>query len=182
MTEYLIKVKGTTPLLSHRFIGKDENKRVMRLPEVEQASEYAYRVDPDNDKSNLAALGYWFRGALVESFLSSAGSKSVRKTKEEVGPRLWVKPDLIDLGTKTFNINRKIIPIKRAGMIADMADVIRPEIKDWGCEFTLVSELARTDKEIEAEVIRSGKNQGVGSGRAIGYGRFEVVSFKKTSP
>jgi len=179
MPKFEVEVEGTSPLMMHRYIGKDVGKKVGKLMAKEQASMYAYRVDPEDDTSNLAANGFWFRGALIESFCQNAGNKMVSKTKTEVQPAIQIMEALIDLGTKTFSINEQIIPIKTAGKISDMTVCIRPELKNWKCSFTLVSLLNRPDKEIHDELMRAGRNCGVGSARPMGNGRFKVTSFKK---
>ena len=92
----------------------------------------------------------------------------------EVAPAIKVTPDLIDLGTDTFDVHRTVIPIKKAGSIAAMDIVIRPLIKNCKINFVLETKLDRTDDEIKDAVILAGTDQGLGSGRKIGFGPIQT--------
>lgn len=177
MSNYTVTVEGVVPLLMHRFIGQDASKRAVELPDKECADAFTYRMNGEG--SNLAAPGVWFGGALIASFIANAGSKAKTKVSDEVTPSITVSEELIDLGVKKFDISKKTIPIKKNGKIAAMQFVVRPSIPKWKCTFTLQSTLDRPDEDIHAELKRAGKYQGVGSGRKIGYGRFEVTNFKR---
>lgn len=51
--------------------------------------------------------------------------------------------------------------------------------KGWGCEFSIMWDKTIVNRtQMEAVLIDAGKLCGIGNGRAIGMGRFDIVSFE----
>jgi len=175
LDKYKVEAKSTSSMLVHKFNGKDVEKSLKEKSDFTQAEAHAYRTED----GNLAIPASWFRGCLIEYLVSTAGAKQKTSTKQEVSPRIQILPELISLGTKEFEIDKRAIPVKIHGKIADMDFCIRPIIKSWKVTFTLVSALDKTAKQLKIDLENAGIEQGIGSNRINGYGRFEVVSFNK---
>jgi len=182
MAKYKVGVKGTMPLLFHRFHGIEESKRMSKLPQADKLKKLLYYVN-DDENENLAASGEWFRNCIIGGFVFVGGAREKKKIQHEVAAqiRIPVKCDFIDLGTKTFDIDKRTAPAP-GGKMRDMC--VRPRLDDWSCEFELESLLdvfGYKDSFVEDVVRKSGVYVGIGSNRKYGFGRFEVVKFEKIS-
>lgn len=177
MSIFNVTVRSISPIMMHKFNGTSEGTRMKALPDMQQAEASAYRMN--GEKSNLAIPGAWITGCLIESFIRNAGRNQKGAVELEVAPALQVEETLIDLKIRDFMVDKRSIPIKKNGKTTARDFCVRPKVDLWKVAFTLQSVLERPDKDIEEELRRAGKYVGIGSGRKIGFGRFEVLTFEK---
>jgi hypothetical protein len=173
--KYEIEVEITSPILQHKFNGKDEEKANKEKSDKEQAEYHAYRTE----NGNMGIPSTWIKGCLREYIVAHAGSKQKRSTLLEISPRIQVQPYMIDLGTKVYKIDKRAIPVKIQGKISDMDFCIRPLIEKAKFTFVLVSTLSKTEDEWKSIIEGAGIDTGIGSNTVNGYGRFKVLSITK---
>jgi len=173
--KYKVEVESESATLVHKFNGKDVEKSLKEKSDLTQAEAHTYRTED----GYLAIPSSWFRGCLIEYLISVAGSKQKTSTRLEVSPRIRIVPELISLGIKEFEVDKRAIPVKLRGRIVDMDFCIRPIIKKWKAGFTLISALDKTAKQLKLDLENAGIEQGIGSNRINGYGRFKVLTLTK---
>ena len=173
---FSVKVEGVGPMLQHKYIGKDNIGAVKKLPDADQAEHYLYRVNGAG--SNIGIPGVHFLGSIVAAFKDSAGRKW-KPVEAEAMSRLKINPDMIDLGFPDFEVDFRVCPIKKAGQIADMQNIVRPSIPEWQAEFEIISSFDKSEATMLMELQNAGENFGIGSGRKIGFGRYKVLSLVK---
>ena len=178
-TKYEIEIRGTTPLLPHKFGGIGESKALKELPDSEQAERVTYR-----DKNGLLAIPVTnMRACIIEAFYDTAGKSQKTATKKKVAPRIRVlstddDPLNLTLSTQEYEIDKRSFSAGgRSGGIRDF--VVRPIIREWKTSFTLASTVDISDADLEYTLGFAGSDVGVCSNRINGYGRFEVTSFKR---
>lgn len=174
MPNYAVTIKEINPLLHHRYTGV----ATTTLSDEDAAENSCYRMVDDDEESNIAIPGTWLRGCVIQSFVDTAK----KKTAAEVyfSPNVQVMEYRIDTGIKKYVIHKAVIPVKKNGKIAAQGFVCRPLINKYKISFTLQTTLEdESDKDVERAVRNAGKSVGIGAGRKLGFGRFEVVSFKK---
>lgn len=174
MKKYKCMIKGTTPILMHKFNGLAEEKRIREFSDSEQAEKHAYR----HQNGNLAIPSEWVRGCIINNFIDKAGSKQKTSTKKKVAPRIRVEPRRIDLGLKDYEVDVRSVP--SGGLRGGVRDMcVRPLIEEWGAEFILLSQLDYSQADIKRNVEIAGIDVGIGSNRINGYGRFMLESFEE---
>lgn len=181
--KYEVQIKGTTPLLFHKFCGIEESKAIKELPDSEQAEKVAYR-----DKNGKLAIPVTnMRACIIEAFYDTAGKGQKTKTLKNIAPRIRIASmgdDLsnLTLSTQEYEIDKRSYSAGgRSGGIRDF--VVRPIISEWETSFILSSTVDIQDDDLEYKMGFAGSDIGVCSNRVNGYGRFEVVSFnRKKSP
>lgn len=173
--KYEFEIEGITDILPHKFNGLKEEKQLKEESSEVQAKAHAYF----HNNGNLAIPNEWIKGALIEEFYDSAGSNQKTKTKKEVAPRINIIPELIDLGIKSYEIDIRSAPSGgRRGGVRDFCT--RPRIKmPWKAKGTLITTLNKTDDEWKRKFENTGRNQGIGSNRPWGFGRFKLNKFKR---
>jgi hypothetical protein len=169
-----VEIEGTSPILFHKFNGKEEEKAIKEKSDSVQAESHAYRLG-----ENLAIPAEWFKGCIREYLVSQAASKTKTTTMREVSPRINVSPYLMDLNTTEFKIDKRAIPVKKSGKIVDMDYCVRPRIDSWKVTFTLTTTLDKTIDQWKADLEGAGIDQGIGSNNINGYGRFKIISVTK---
>jgi len=170
--EIKVTVKGTAPLLLHKYVEADastsKKKKKVYVPE-EEAEKVCYRTED----GQVYIPATHFKGAMIKSGVDFIYSG--RKTyKEYIKSGIFFKEKEIILTPQEYIVNNTPVVISRARVMRS-----RPEFKEWECTFTMEVLNEDLDKSILKEILESaGKFQGVGDFRPE-YGRFEVVSFEK---
>jgi len=167
-----VSVKGTAPLLLHKFIETDasisKKKKKVYVP-AEEAEKVCYRTED----GKIYIPSTHFKGAMVKSGVDFIYSG--RKTyKEYIKSGIFFLEQEIILTPQEYTISNLPVVISRSRVMRS-----RPEFKEWECSFTIEVINEDLDKTVLKEILESaGKYKGVGDFRPE-YGRFEVVSFKK---
>lgn len=177
--KYEVQIRGTTPLLPHKFCGIEESKAIKELPESEQAEKVAYR-----DKDGKLAIPIAnMRACIIEAFYDTAGKGQKTKTLKNAAPRIRITaagddPFNLTLSTQEYKIDKRSYSAgRKSGGIRDF--VIRPIINEWETAFILSSTVDISDDDLKYKIEFAGSDVGVCSNRVNGYGRFEVVSFNQ---
>lgn len=170
--EIKVSVKGTAPLLLHKFVEADattsKKKKKVYIP-AEEAEKVCYRTAD----GKVYIPSTHFKGCMIKSGVDFIYSG--RKTyKEYVKSGIFFKEKEIILTPQEYTISNLPVVISRARIMRS-----RPEFKEWECTFTIEVINEDLDKSILKEILESaGKFQGVGDFRPE-YGRFKVVSFEE---
>jgi len=124
-----VTIKGTSPLLMHKFLMEPIEALEKRSP-AEQAEIAAYR---NPDSGNLYIPGVAIQRGLIQASAYSKGKGRASLVKTAAACFL-VSPEYVDLGTKTFEIDARPVVIK-----ATQGRVMRfrPRLNDWLATFTL---------------------------------------------
>jgi len=172
MTKIKVKVKGTAPLLLHKYVGetKTKAKQKVYIPE-EEAEKVTYR----NKKGKIYIPSTHFKGAMIKAGVDF--KYEGRKTyKEYIKAGITFQETEIILTPQEYEIHSCPVVIGRSRIVRS-----RPMFTDWSCEFIfeiIDDELARNPGIIKEILEKAGKYKGVGDYRPE-FGRFEVVEFKK---
>ncbi len=179
MKEIEVTIKGTTPLLVHRFPmdGADEpSKKRTGVPNYKtEAETYLYK----DEKGIL-----YEPASHLEASLQNAG-KNFKITGKRgatygklVGATLEVYPDAIPHKITEYTIDRRPVVIQRARIIRN-----RPRFDKWELDFSL----HLLDEQLRIEVVKeildhAGFYVGIGDyrpQRGGKFGKFIVTKFKE---
>jgi len=195
-----VSIKGTRPLLFHRF-GPDA------LPLEKQERSGVAGNDPSEWRRTalVTADGQLY---LEPSYIFATcreGAKYTRKGKGSIQTNvvatLQVEDDriLIDRYLPGFPGKRKcdLATVEAPPQdqdeptYLDVRGVRNPSTKGrnvryrvacskgWACTFTILFDKTIVSRaEMEAALIDAGRLAGIGNGRAIGFGRFEIIKFQ----
>ena len=170
--EIKVSVKGTAPLLLHKYVEADattsKKKKKVYVPE-EEAEKVCYRTQ-DN---KIYIPSTHFKGCMIKSAVDFIYSG--RKTyKDYIKSGIFFKEQEIILTPQEYTISNMPVVITRARIMRS-----RPEFKEWECTFTIEVINEDLDKTILKEILESaGKFKGVGDFRPE-YGRFVVTKFEE---
>ena len=166
-----VSVKGTSPLLLHKYVEPDQTtskkKKKVYVP-AEEAEKVCYRTED----GQIYIPSTHFKGAMINAGVDFIYSG--RKTyKEYIKSGMFIEEKEIILTPQEYNISNLPVVISRARIMRS-----RPEFKEWECTFTIEVINEDLDKSILKEILESaGKFQGVGDFRPE-YGRFVITSFE----
>jgi len=178
MASFRVTVTGITPVMFDKFSGKEAVKRNQELPYDEQCQKKVYRMEND-DKANLAIPGVWLQESLKESFIVHAGRGKKQEMDRQASSGIQIRELMIDLNQTDYEIDERQIPVKKNGSTVDRNIVYRPLLRNWIATFTLDINMPLSQTDIMAELKRAGEEIGMGAGRKIGFGRFQIEKFTK---
>lgn len=182
-----ITIKGTRPMLWHRF-GPDAiplEKQERTGVAGNDPEEWKRTVMMNNNRQLYIDPTYIF-GMLV------AAAKYTRKGKGSIQSAVAATLQIVD---ERILIPERIVPEQPVNdptlpVYLDIRSVRNPTTKarnvryriaasaGWTCSFTLQWDKTVVPRgQIEAVIYDAGTLVGLGNGRGIGFGRFEVVSF-----
>lgn len=170
--EIKVSVKGTAPLLLHKYVEADattsKKKKKIYIP-AEEAEKVCYRTED----GQIYIPSTHFKGCMIKSGVDFIYSG--RKTyKEYIKSGVFFKEKEIILTPQEYTISSMPVVISRSRIMRS-----RPEFKKWECTFTIEIFNEDLDKAILKEILESaGKFQGVGDFRPE-YGRFKIISFEE---
>jgi len=174
-----VSVKGTTPLLMHRFPmdGADApGKKRTGVPDYQQEGEKALYKD---ESGTIYQPASHFEGALKEAGKSFkvAGKRGATYSKL-VASTVQVMPDTIPHKITDYHIDARPVVIQRARIIRYW-----PMFDEWELDFTLQLLDDQLPVEIVKEVLdHAGLYVGVDDympGRGGKFGKFMVTKFKE---
>ncbi len=195
-----ITIRGTRPLLFHRF-GPDA------LPLEKQERSGVAGHDPTEWRRTalVTTEGQLYIEPAYVFATAREGAKYTKKSKgsiqSAVAATLQVADDriLIDRHLPGFPGKRKCdlatveappqdqdqpvyLDVRGVRNPSTKARNVRYRVacsKGWACTFTILFDKTIVSRsEMEAVLIDAGRLAGIGNGRAIGFGRFEVVKFQ----
>lgn len=124
-----VQIKGTAPLLMHRFPMVPVEAMEKKTPE-EQAEHAAYR---DEENQALYVPGLNVQRALVSAATFSKG-KGRASLQKQVAACVFVTPERVYLGTKTFMVDSRpvVVPATKGRVVRH-----RPRLDAWELNFKL---------------------------------------------
>lgn len=166
---YEVAIEGISPIKMHKFNGKEKLSET--IPDEDVAEKSVYRLQ----NGNLAVPCEWIYGTLMNSARMIAPKMQKKSYENYITRRVRVTPNLIDLGTKSYEIDRRFVKnYGRGGTSAEIA--IKPRIDVWKINFYIKTSL--DEKELKNLLENAGVEVGIGNDIKHGYGQFKVTSVK----
>lgn len=185
MKKYSVRLRSTTPLLLNtRQKDLDDELKELKKDQLTEWEEKNWRRKAERDKKGNVILPIrWFRAAFIQSCKSSGMVPNFATTKRQTYTRyaqsmvfqnttfIYNEKDLIEYGS--------YVGAQGAGSKTKIWR-IRPEIEEWETDLEVIDPFGRmSEKEFKELLDYSGMLIGVGDGRGLNFGRFEVVSIKE---
>lgn len=178
-------MRATTPLiLNTRQKELDDELKELKKDQLSEWEEKNWRRKAERDKKgNVVLPTRWFRSAFIQACKSSMLVPNFATSKRQtyskyaqsmlfqnttfVCPEKELKQYGVYVGAQGANSKTKIWRI-------------RPQIDNWETDVEIVDPFGRmSEKEFKELLDYSGMLVGVGDGRSLNFGRFEVVSIKE---
>jgi len=169
---YEVKIKGETPLLHHKFNGQEEEKKLKKLPDKEQAEAHLYK----NAEGKAYVPAIWISQALKNAYIEMAPKGQKTSYARYISARLTVYPLEIILPVQKYVIDKRSAP-SQIGKKACRDFCVRPRFDEWDLTFKVRTTLSL--REFKKILEFAGTDLGIGSGRKLGFGRFSVVEVKE---
>jgi len=169
--KFTVTVESVSPCCWNKPFPITKNVEDLSHGEISEMRVYRH------PNGNVAMPGKWFRGALRSAYINNKVYKNKTNTERMVKARIAVTPNLIDLGIEDYDIDVQIIQLNVRGSIT-LVTHVRPKIDSWKASFTLTTSLNQTSDEIQKMLELAGYEEGIGTARGEGYGRFKVTNFK----
>ena len=195
-----VQIKGRRQLFGHRF-GPDA------IPLEKKERTGVAGNDPEEWRKTVMVTkdGQLFMEPTYAFATIREGAKYVKKGKGSIQPSMIATLQIVDNrilvdrympgypNCKAYDVSKENPPKEDAEepVYLDIRMVRNPQTKaaniryrivaspGWTCEFTIEWDKTIVSRgEMEATLIDAGKLVGIGNGRKIGMGRFEVVSFE----
>lgn len=185
MKTYVIEAKSVSPLIFNtrqRDIDLELSK--LKKDELSEWEENNWKRKAEINQSGSVILPIrWFRKSFTEAckftkivphFASSKKQTYTKYSSSMIFQNSTFKCKVSDLkpfgsyvGAQGMNSSTKVWRI-------------RPMIESWKCKFEIVDPAGRMLKEELKEILDcSGTILGIGDGRSVNFGRFEVISIKE---
>jgi predicted HNH restriction endonuclease len=182
MKKYIVKVKSTTPLLLNtRQRELDEEKKELKKDQLTEWEEKNWRKKAERDKKgNVYLPPRWFRSSFVQACKSSgmvpSFATSKRQTYSKYAQSMIFQNTSFVCNEKELKEHGAFVTPRGQGQIW----TIRPKIENWETDIEIIDPFGRmTEKEFKELLEYSGMLVGVGDGRSLNFGRFEIVSIKE---
>lgn len=195
-----VQIKGTRPLFWHRF-GPDA------IPLEKQEKTGRAGNDPEEWRKTVMVTkdGQLYLEPTYVFATIREGSKFIKKGKGSIQPSMIATLQIVDTRVlvdrfmpgypngKAYDVAKEKPPAQDIDepVYLDVRMVRNPQTKaaniryrvvaspGWLCEFTIEWDKTIVSRgEMEATLIDAGKLVGIGNGRKIGMGRFEVEAFE----
>lgn len=184
-----VEIKGTKPLLINTFPHDCLSERASRSGTTGNNSEEWKRTVLMNESRELYVLQSYFLGAFKE------GGKYLKVGKgnlsKKIASVMEVCEDKIYLNGLRVPPDKDLLKKDSEPVYLDVRAVVNPATKGrnlryriackagWECSFTVGWEDFVLSKEnVKSCIENAGTFSGIGDGRAIGFGRFQVVKFE----
>lgn len=189
MKTVIVEIRGTTPLLIHRFGEEAEQGAKTRKIEVKQR-------DPREEATKCAYIApdgtYYFSAFAIPNAMGSAGSnhkmRGSRKTLRFVVPSsVFMETDTVTIlngaGPAThFEVDARpvTIPATKGRVMR-----YRPRFDEWGARFTLTIDDSSLGLDSAQQLLsEAGQTIGIGDFRPEKrgpFGRFRVTRFEEVN-
>jgi len=185
MKKYLVKVKSSGELLINvRQREVELELKDVKKNELEEWEMNNWKRKAElNDKGEVILPNRWFRSAFIQGCKSSRVIPHYATRKNETYSK-YAESLIFQEGT--FKCKPKdLIPFGAyVGAQGKNSSTkvwrIRPLIKKWENQFEIIDGIGRIQaKELKEILEFAGVLIGVGDGRNLNFGRFEVVSIKE---
>lgn len=184
-----VEIRGTTPLLIHRFSESVEQESPTRRQIVQKS-------DPREEATKVAYIApngsYYFNAFSIPASMGNAGAnhkmRGSRKTLRFVVPSaVRVTSDVITIldgeeAAKTFEVDSRpvTIPATKGRIMRH-----RPRFNNWGARFTLQLDDSQLSIENAHQLlVEAGHSFGIGDFRPEKrgpFGQFRVTRFQESS-
>lgn len=123
-----VKIKGTSPLLMHRF-PIEQVEGIEKKTKEEQAEYSSYRMD----NKNLYIPAICIQRALISSATYSKG-KGRSSLQRSAAACISVDPQYLDLGITEYKVDSRavVVPATKGRIVRH-----RPRIDEWSVDFEL---------------------------------------------
>lgn len=185
MKKYSVRMRATTPLLLNvRQKELDNELRELKKDQLGEWEEKNWRRKAERDKKgNVIFPTRWFRSAFIQACKSSMMVPHFATSKKQTYSKYATS--MIFQNT-TFVCSEKDLIEYGAYVGAQGANSktkvwrIRPQIEKWETDIEIIDPFGRMkDSELKELLDYAGMLVGVGDGRSLNFGRFEVVSLKE---
>lgn len=178
-------MRATTPLiLNTRQKELDDELKELKKDQLSEWEEKNWRRKAERDKKgNVVLPTRWFRSAFIQACKSSMLVPNFATSKRQTYSK-YAQSMLFQ--NTTFVCSEK--ELKQYGVYVGAQGAnsktkiwrIRPQIDNWETDVEIVDPFGRmSEKEFKELLDYSGMLVGVGDGRSLNFGRFEVVSIKE---
>jgi hypothetical protein len=169
-----VKIRGTAPLLQHRYPDEAEDKKSIkktgRADYSLEAEDNLFRGKDGVIYEPSDHIEGCMRKSAVNFQITGRGKKTY---KDLVLSSIVVTPEQIPLTPQEYTIDKRNVIINRSRVSR-----YRPRWDEWGLEFTVKILDAQFAPEVVKEILEyGGAAIGIGDYRPK-FGRFEVTSFE----
>ncbi len=162
-----VSIKGTAPLLFHKFDDSIGGKPDPNLSERDIAKDYLYENED----------GIYTPGEHIERSLQKAGTQFKFKGKKTymdfIKAGVFVKPDCLIHKNQDWIVDRRAVVIQRSRIMR-----LRPKLIEWELDFDIEVIDPNIDlKKLNEILVYAGQYIGIGDYRPK-FGRFLVTKFE----
>ena len=164
-----VKIKGTSPMLVHKFnMEKSEKKKDKVYVPEEDAAKALYK----DEKIGCYVPSTWIESALREAGKNFPKQKS--NYKNTIQSSVMVEEDKIPLNKDTWDeIDMRPVVIQRQRIVRS-----RPKFNNWELTFNVKFDDARITGDMLKDIlVEAGSCKGIGDYRPK-HGRFSVEKFE----
>ena len=179
-----ISVKGIKPLLFHTFPISVLSEKTSKTGESEWKETVLM-----NDARELYVMNTYFLNSIKD------GGKEVKvgrgNLSKKLASTLEVEPLKIFLDGLMVPEDKDLLRLDSEAVYLDIRAVVNPMTKGknlryriaarpgWTCNFILSwDDYIASKEQVKICIENGGLFQGVGDGRSIGFGRYEIISFE----
>jgi len=176
---YRVKIRGTRPLIMHKFNSETTRRRTGDIPDpVEEAKKAIYRDENGKIAIPTYMIKASIRNASVDYRVPGKGKKTYKDYvragilfEEEYAP--LIVPDGKD-PEEAWEVDLRPVVVQRSRIVR-----ARPKFKEWELEFTVhIIDPIITPDALKRFIVDAGRYKGLGDFRPD-YGLFELVTFEK---
>lgn len=173
MKKIQVKIEGVSPLLLHRFLMEEEDKKkAVRKDKIYDSVEDANKSLYKDEK-----IGCYVPSVMVEACIREA-SKDFKKGKinykTTILSSVFVEEEKISLNKEIYDeIDKRPVVIQRNRIVRS-----RPRFNKWELSFILCFDENRIEPGILKQILEeSGVSRGLGDYRPK-FGRFKIIEYK----
>lgn len=176
MKKVQVSIKGTCPLLQHRFIVDTEDSKFTEQTGLKDYSGDVLKALYADDKGNPYQPSDHILGAMIKAAVDYKIPGKGKKTyKDLIKSACFISPDCIPHRLPKWETDRRPVVVNRSRIVRE-----RPRFDEWELDF----ELHIVSNELPVDVCHrilenAGVNKGIGDFRPR-FGRFLVTKFKET--
>jgi len=175
MSKIKVTIKGTCPLLQHRFSTPEEDPKWTKQTGLRDYSKEVLKALYADDEGKPYQPSDHILGALIKASTDFKIPGKGKKTyKDLIQSALFIYPDAIPHKIPKWVVDRRPVVIQRSRIIRE-----RPRFDEWELSF----EIDITDEQLPVDAVRkiiehAGNRKGLGDFRPR-FGRFMVSEFKE---
>jgi hypothetical protein len=173
--KFKVKIRGTRPMLQHRYVVKDESQKSRKAGTIYDHQKDAEEAVYKDDKGCLCVPSDHILGVLIKAASRFLVEGSGKKTyKELIRGGVIIEPVMIPLKFPEWKLDLQRVVVSRASVTR-----ARPRFDKWEIVFTIINiEEKLTSQQLKDILETGGKHYGIGDARPR-FGTFEITSFEK---